>query len=95
LAENAGHDPLDIIVQLREKHAKTDGVWYGIDVFEGKVSNMLELGILEPLRVKKQAIRSASEAAQMILRIDDIIASKPTEPTKGKGPGVGEGMPEY
>jgi chaperonin GroEL (HSP60 family) len=94
LAENAGHDPLDIIVQLREKHAKPDGVWYGIDVFEGKVSNMLELGILEPLRVKKQAIRSASEAAQMILRIDDIIAAKPTEP-KGKGPGVGEGMPEY
>ncbi|MEX2703387.1 MAG: thermosome subunit beta [Candidatus Baldrarchaeota archaeon] len=93
LAENAGHDPLDIIVQLRERHAKPDGVWYGVDVFEGKVVDMLERGVLEPLRVKKQAIRSASEAAQMILRIDDIIASKPTEPSKGKG--GPEGMPEY
>ena len=93
LAENAGHDPLDIIVQLRERHAKPDGVWYGVDVFEGKVADMLERGVLEPLRVKKQAIRSASEAAHMILRIDDIIASKPTEPSKGKG--GPEGMPEY
>jgi len=93
LAENAGHDPLDIIVQLRERHAKPDGVWHGVDVFEGKVADMLERGVLEPLRVKKQAIRSASEAAQMILRIDDIIASKPTEPSKGKG--GPEGMPEY
>jgi len=83
-----------MIVQLREKHAKPDGVWYGVDVFEGEVADMLERGILEPLRVKKQAIRSASEAAQMILRIDDIIAAKPTEPTKGKG-GPESGMPEY
>ncbi len=85
LAENAGLDAIDILVELRAKHEQTDGLWYGVDVFEGKVCNMIEAGVLEPARVKKQAIKSASEVAEMILRIDDVIASKPATEEKGKG----------
>ncbi|MEM3594608.1 MAG: thermosome subunit beta [Candidatus Jordarchaeaceae archaeon] len=87
LAENAGHDQLDIIVKLRAAHEK-DGLWMGVNVNTGEVADMLKAGVLEPLRVKKQAIVSASEAAEMILRIDDVIASKPHSESKG-----GEGSP--
>ncbi|MEM2134708.1 MAG: thermosome subunit beta [Candidatus Jordarchaeaceae archaeon] len=87
LAENAGHDQLDIIVKLRAAHEK-DGLWMGVNVNTGEVADMLKAGVLEPLRVKKQAIASASEAAEMILRIDDVIASKPHSESKG-----GEGSP--
>lgn len=74
LAENAGLDPIDILVELRaaHEHGKTS---YGIDVFEGKIKDALEMGVIEPLKVKTQAIKSASEAAEMILRIDDVIAA--------------------
>ncbi len=74
LAENAGLDPIDILVELRAKHEK-DGVTYGIDVFSGKVADMAELDVWEPALVKKQAIKSATEAAALILRIDDVIAA--------------------
>ncbi len=75
LAENAGLDPIDMLVELRSKHESKDGKNFGLDVFQGKPSDMLKAGVLEPLRVKTQAISSATEAATMILRIDDVIAS--------------------
>ncbi len=96
LADNAGLEPLDIIVNLRAAHDKPDGQYRGINVFTGKIENMKEKGILEPAIVKEQAIKSAAESAAMILRIDDIIAStRPKEgpggPGAGKGPGESEG----
>jgi len=95
LSENAGLDPIDIISELRARHEKGE-VWAGIEVHDGKVKNMEKAGIFEPLAVKKQIIKSATEAATMILKIDDIIASgkmrAPPMPPKGPG-GMGpEGM---
>jgi len=82
LAENAGLDQIDTLVALRSAHEK--GMKSaGLDMDSGKPVDMLKLGVVEPLRVKTQAINSAAEAAVMILRIDDVIASK-------SGPG---GMP--
>ncbi|HDI47130.1 MAG TPA: thermosome subunit, partial [Candidatus Methanomethylia archaeon] len=94
LAENAGLDPIDILVELRSLHERGE-VWAGIDVFKGKPANMVELGVIEPLAVKTHATRSAVEAAAMILRIDDIIAaskteSKPKVPEKPSESGAGE-----
>ena len=85
LAENAGLDQLDVLVELRASHAKEGGQWYGIEVFSGKPMDMMNLGVLEPLNVKLQAVKSAVEAASMILRIDDIIASAKME---AKPPGA-------
>jgi thermosome len=94
LAENAGLDPIDILVKLREKHSK-DGVNFGLDVFKGEVVDMEKAGVLEPARVIEQAIKSASEAAVMIIRIDDVIAAtelrRPEMPEGGPGMG-GMGM---
>ncbi|MEM4638146.1 MAG: thermosome subunit beta [Candidatus Woesearchaeota archaeon] len=73
LAENAGLDPIDILVSLKSAHDKKQ-IWAGIDVHSGKVIDAFNEGILEPLKVKTQAITSASEVATMILRIDDVIA---------------------
>ena len=75
LAENAGLDPIDILMKLRSAHEKKDGEKIGLDVISGEVKDTFKLGILEPLRVKTQAIKSASEAAEMILRVDDVIAA--------------------
>jgi thermosome len=86
LAENAGLDPIDTLVDLRSKHEKADGKKFGLDVYTGKVSDMIKGGVVEPLRVKTQAIDSASEVAVMILRIDDVIASSGSK-------GMPEGMP--
>ncbi|MDI9624824.1 MAG: TCP-1/cpn60 chaperonin family protein, partial [Methanothermobacter sp.] len=67
--------------------------YMGLDVFEGKVVDMKEAGVLEPHRVKKQAIQSAAEAAEMILRIDDMIAAKGFEVSKKESEESGmEGM---
>jgi len=91
LAENAGLDPIDILVQLRAAHDKANGIVVGLDVFSGKTTDTSKLGIVEPLRVKTQAIKSASEAAEMILRIDDVIAAGKLE--RGPpGPSAGAGM---
>ncbi len=90
LAENAGLDPIDILVQLRSAHEKPKGENVGLDVFSGKVTNTLKLGIVEPLRVKIQAIKSATEAAEMILRIDDVIAAGKLEKEE-KPPGAPPG----
>lgn len=76
LAENTGMDAIDTLVSLRSKHKKDDGSHYGIDVYSSKIDDMGKLGVLEPSKVKKQAIASASEAARMLLRIDDMISSK-------------------
>ncbi|MBS7659170.1 MAG: thermosome subunit beta [Candidatus Bathyarchaeia archaeon] len=84
LAENAGLDPVDIMVELRAAHEKADGYAMGVDVFTGKIRNMLELKVVEPLRVKLQVIKSATEAACMILKIDDVIAAKGIEKEKEK-----------
>lgn len=95
LAENAGLDPIDMLVDMRAKHEK-DGARYGLDVFDGKVKDMYKEGVIEPLRVKTQAIDSASEVAVMILRIDDVIAASGAGKGAGMppgGPGIGgEGM---
>ncbi|MEM2875940.1 MAG: thermosome subunit beta [Candidatus Bathyarchaeia archaeon] len=100
LSENAGLDPIDIISELRAAHEKGE-LWTGIDVYEGKVKDMRELNVYEPLVVKKQVIKSATEAASMILKIDDVIASGKTKtpstpPSRGKVPsGYGGMPPEY
>jgi len=75
LAENAGLDPIDILIELRKAH-KSGKKNAGLNVFEGKVDDMLKINVLEPFRVGKQAINSATDAAVMILRIDDVIASR-------------------
>jgi thermosome len=74
LAENGGNDPIDILLELRSQHEKGNKR-AGINVYTGKVVDMWEENVIEPLRVKTQAINSATEAAVMILRIDDVIAS--------------------
>ena len=75
LAENAGLDPVNTIIELRKAHSEGNSNT-GINVFEGGVSDMKEANVLEPLRVVEQAIQSATETAVMILRIDDVISSK-------------------
>jgi len=95
LTENAGLDSIDILVDLRARHEKPDGKYFGINVFTGKISNMMKEGVVEPLRIKSQAIKSASEAAIMILRIDDVIsASKKETPSPKEPPEGGEGLDE-
>lgn len=91
LAENAGLDPIDIIVELRATHEKGK-VSYGVDVFNGKVADAYEMGVIDPLKVKTQAIKSAAEAAEMILRIDDVIAASrlSKEKESSKSPSVSE-----
>ena len=82
LAENAGLDAIDMLVELRREHEQGNKN-VGLDVYEGKPVDMMKNGVIEPLRVKTQAITSATEAAGMILRIDDVIASaKDTNPKK-------------
>jgi len=93
LAENAGLEPIDIMVGLRSAHEKARGEAKGVNVFTGKIMDMYGEGVIEPLRVKEQAVKSAAEAASMILRIDDVIAA--TKPKEPKGPGApAEGMEE-
>jgi archaeal chaperonin len=96
LAENSGLDPIDMLVSLRSAHeaGKTN---FGLDVDAGKPADMVKAGVVEPLRVKTQAINSAAEAAVMILRIDDIIASsKSPSPEGGMPPGgMPPGMGDY
>ncbi|MCX6651340.1 MAG: thermosome subunit beta [Methanomassiliicoccales archaeon] len=77
LAENAGLDPIDILIEMRKSH-KAGKKHAGVNVFTGQVEDMIANDVLEPFRVGKQAISSATDAAIMILRIDDVIASKGT-----------------
>ncbi|MCW7079638.1 MAG: thermosome subunit beta [Candidatus Methanospirare jalkutatii] len=91
LAENSGLDPIDKLVELKAAH-EAGNKNAGLDVYTGEIVDMWERGVIEPLRTKKQAISSAVEAATMILRIDDVIASK-REEFKPPAPEEG-GMPE-
>jgi thermosome len=89
LAENAGMDPIDTLVTLRNKHKKEDGKGFGVDVIAGKVADLSDV-VLEPAKVKRQAISSAVETARLILRIDDIISSKgKTSSPSSSGAGSG------
>jgi thermosome len=96
LAENAGLDPIDMLVAIRAAH-EAGKKNFGLDVFQGKPVDMLKAGVVEPLRVKTQAISSAAEAAVMILRIDDVIASSQSgSPGGGMPPGgMPPGMEDY
>ena len=91
LAENAGLDSIDSLVDLRA--AQENSPYMGLDVFTGEVADMKEAGVIEPKRVKKQAIQSASDAAEMILRIDDVIASTRGPEDMGMDPSMAGGMP--
>ena len=99
LTENAGLDPIDVLSDLRARHEKGE-IWAGIEVVSGKIQDMSKAGVYEPLAVKKQIIKSATEAASMLLKIDDVIASgkmrAPPTPPGGGPPGGGyPGMGEY
>jgi len=101
LAENSGLDPIDTLVELKAAHERGEKT-AGLDVYSGKVVDMWQKGVIEPLRTKRQVVESATEAAVMILRIDDVIMSKrespPSPPPEGGGggmPGGYGGMPPY
>ena len=93
LVENAGLDPIDMLTDLKSAHANGEK-WAGIDVFSGKVMDAMKDGVIEPLKIKTQAVSSAAEVAVMIMRIDDVIASASNgaPPPGGMPPGMG-GMP--
>lgn len=89
LGENAGLNPIDIMVTLRAAHAKKTGLEMGVDVHSGKVKPMSRLSVIDPTRVKEQAIKSATESASMILRVDDAVTvAKPSTPPGGSPGGV-------
>jgi thermosome len=91
LAENAGLEAIDVLVELRAAHEKVEGKNKGVNVFTGKIENMRDKGVIEPVIVKEQAVKSATESAAMILRIDDVIAStKPKDTGKTPSPPEGE-----
>jgi thermosome len=94
LSENAGLDPIDMMLEIRSAHKK-GSKYSGINVFTGKIDNMIKNNVIEPLRISKQEIEASSEAATMILRIDDVIASKGGggAPPAGMPPGGMGGMP--
>ena len=86
LVENAGYDPVELIMKLRAAHEKPDGKWAGVNIFTGEVANMMDLGVIEPISVKANALKAGTEVATLILRIDDIIAAsrmEKKEETKG------------
>lgn len=99
LAENSGLDPIDVLTEMKAAHNKGKA-WAGINVFTGKVMDAWNAGVIEPLKIKTQAVSSASEVAVMILRIDDVISGggskggdmPPGMPPGGMPPGMG-GMP--
>ncbi len=93
LAENAGLESIDILVGLRAAHDKAKGHLMGVDVFTGKIVDTYKEGVVEPLKVKEQAMKSATEVASMVIRIDDVIAA--TKPKEGKAPGMPEMPEEY
>ncbi len=94
LAENAGLDPIDVLSELHGKHAVQGGHVFGVNPFKAKVDDMAKLNVFEPISVKKQAISGAAEAAEMILRIDDVIAAKELSGGMGGMPPGPGGMDE-
>ena len=92
LAENAGLDPIDVIIKLKHAHSGKNGQYMGINLDTGEAENMKTANVVEPLRVKTQAVNSATEVANMILRIDDVIAARRSNPVPPQG-GAPGGMP--
>jgi len=90
LAENSGLDPIDKLVALKAAHERGE-IYAGLDVYTGKIIDMWKNNVIEPLRTKRQAVESAADAAIMILKIDDVIASRREAPMPP--PGAGGGMP--
>ena len=88
LAENAGLDPIDILTELKAQHDKGNK-WASVDAFTGKVTDAWKSGVIEPLKIKTQAIKSASEVAELILRIDDVIAGAGAKKGGPATPGMG------
>ncbi len=95
LAENAGLEPIDILVEMRSVHDKEDGKFKGINIFTGKLQDSIANGVIEPIMVKEQAIKSAAESAALILRIDDVITAKASKAPAGGPGGMPGGMGEY
>jgi chaperonin GroEL (HSP60 family) len=75
------------MVNLRASHEKKDGLWNGVNVFKGEVEDMMKNGVIEPISVKEQEIKSAAESASMIMRIDDVIAGAKSAAPRGMPPG--------
>jgi thermosome len=90
LTDNAGLDKLDTMVAMKAAHAKPDGIYMGVNVYDKGVIDMLKEGVVEPMVVKQQAIKSGVEVASMILRIDDVLAAKSGGGDMGGGPGPGD-----
>ena len=91
LAENAGMDSINVLIELKNAHTKKAGRAFGVNVDENKVSDMIRASVIEPLRVKTQAVQSATEVASMVLRIDDVIAARKLSPSERGPPGGGMG----
>jgi archaeal chaperonin len=88
LAENGGYDSINVLIELRSAHTGADANKnFGVNLTDGKAADMWKLKVIEPLRVKRQALSSAAEVANMVLRIDDVIASKKSSPTPPPGGG--------
>ncbi|MGC8506515.1 MAG: thermosome subunit beta [Thermoplasmata archaeon] len=103
LAENAGMDSINTLIKLKAEHEKGHSS-YGISIVDNSVGDMTKAGVYDPVRVKKHALESAVEVATMILRIDDVIASKKSSASENPGGGaggmggmggMGGGMPPY
>nr|WP_201013621.1 thermosome subunit alpha [Candidatus Methanomethylophilus sp. 1R26] len=100
LAENAGLDPIDVIIKMKSAHENNkNGAYYGIDLDTGEPTDMKKKNVIEPLRVKTQAVNSATEAANMILRIDDVIAARKAPPAlprrRSRNAGSGRNAPRH
>jgi chaperonin GroEL (HSP60 family) len=93
LAENAGIDPIDSIIKLKNAHEKKNAKakYFGLDLETGEAVDMLARNVVEPLRVKSQAINSAEEVSNMILRIDDVIASRRAPPAPAASDALANG----
>jgi thermosome len=94
LAENGGLEAIDILIELRHVHDKENGKFIGINVYTGNLQNSLENGVIEPMVVKEQAIKSAAESAAIILRVDDVITAKSPRGGSGGPSGMPAGMGE-
>ncbi|AWR94451.1 thermosome subunit beta [Acidianus brierleyi] len=87
LIENAGFDPIDLLMKLRSTHENENNKWYGIDLYAGQPVDMWQKGVIEPALVKMNAIKAATEAATLVLRIDDVVSAGKKSGGESKTPG--------
>jgi thermosome len=92
LTENSGMDPIDTLSEMQSRHEKGE-LWVGVNSLAGEVGDMAELDVYEPMQVKTQAVKSATEASTMMLKIDDVIAASKMAGPPGGGAPPGGGMP--